>query len=94
MSHPEDLNAEPPLEPGEADAHRIVPIDRFLIQLRSSGNPSFVRQGQAFIDAPEPGDILVEFCTSKKSWQECQGACGYLVERQGKTVAELISRFN
>ncbi len=94
MNHREDTSEENPLEPGEVDARRLVSIDRIRSLINSSGNPQFLRQCQAFIEAIEPEDRLIEFCTSKESWRQCQGSYGYLVERQGSTVAKLITRFN
>ena len=83
-----------PLAPAEKDVRRVVSIDRIRALIGSSTNPTFVQHCQAFIESFESGDLVVEFCTSKKSWRECMGRSGFLVERQGTVVFELVTRFN
>jgi hypothetical protein len=42
----------------------------------------------------QDGDELWEFCSAKHSWDHFAGRAGYIITRNGKTIAELVTSLN
>ncbi len=68
----------------------ITVIDRLL----DSPTPSFGRAAQEFRTAFQPGDLVVEYFTSRGSWDALFGRAGYRIMRSERVVSDLITRLN
>ena len=82
------------LVPQEEDASRPSSIEYVRSLVSASSTESFTRNVHEFIGKHEHGDSVIEFCTSKASWNACQGSTGFWLQRGGVTVAKLVTRMN
>ena len=82
------------LVPQKEDASRPSSVECVRSLISASSNESFARRVHEFIHKHEHGDSVIEFCTSKASWNACQGSSGFWLQRSGVTVAKLITRMN
>ncbi len=57
-------------------------------------NPRWIQAGLEFRAKIQEGDELWEFCTAKHTWDNFAGRAGYLITRDGETVATLLTALN
>jgi hypothetical protein len=62
--------------------------------IETSPNPRFVRECEEFLDAWREGDCILEYCTSKQSWNQGMGRAGFILLRDGQSIAALMTRMN
>jgi len=82
------------LVPAQEDQEREVELSVIDALIARSANPRFVQAAQEFKAAFLPGDKVIEYCTSKSSWDACMGSAGFVIKRDDKIVALLTCKMN
>ncbi len=82
------------LAPGKTDQTRPASIEIFREIIASSPNPRFVLQCQEFLAEFKEGDLVIEYCTSKQSWNERMGMAGFHLMRGDQKVTTIMTRMN
>ena len=86
--------AKQTLKSAEQDQTRpatLADIDALIAQ---SPSPQFVAGCKSLREQFQPGDEILEYCTSSASWQAMMGRAGYLLRRDGKDIAMIITKMN
>ncbi len=82
------------LIPTDRDSSRKVSLDVVGTLLKTTSNPRFAGECQAFVDAFQPGDEVVEFCSAKIAWRQGTGWSGYRLVRSGEVISQLLTRIS
>ena len=82
------------LKPAKQYQQRKALIEELNQLVTKSSNPLFVEVCAEFKTKLQAGDELWEFCTDERSWDHLAGRAGYMITRNGKTVAELVTVLN
>jgi hypothetical protein len=82
------------LAPGKADQTRPASIEIIREMIASSPNPRFVQNCQEFLAEFREGDLVMEYCTSKQSWNEGMGMAGFHLMRGEQKVTTIMTRMN
>lgn len=82
------------LLPGISDQTRPCSIEEVRKRCSNSQPTSFLAAVADFISEYREGDLVEEYCSSKQSWRECMGSCGYRISRGGEQIAVLRVRMN
>jgi len=82
------------LKPNEEDQTQPATLAEIDALIATSPSPEFVAACRAFRKEIQPGDEILEFCTSLPSWQQMMGRQGYLLRRDGEVIARVITRLN
>jgi hypothetical protein len=82
--------------PGPTEQHgkRKASIEELDQLIAKSSNPLFVEVSTEFKAKIQEGDELWKFSSDKQSWDHYAGRAGYMITRNGKTVAELVTLLN
>jgi hypothetical protein len=82
------------LRPGEQDQTRAASLDDIDLLIAKSVSPQFVATCKSLREQYQPGDEILEFCTSAASWKAMMGRRGYFPRRNGEDIAMIITQMN
>jgi hypothetical protein len=82
------------LEPTEEDQTKPADLAELDALIAESTNPRFIADCRSLREQFQPGDQLIEFCTSIASWQANMGGQGYRLLRNGEAIAGIWTRLN
>ena len=83
------------MTPGKEDQKRVVSIDLLREMAEDeSCHALFLQHCCEFLGEYQEGDIVLEFCSSKQSWNQGMGRAGYILLRDGKAIAFLGTAMN
>ena len=82
------------MRPGETDQTRPSSIEEVKARCANSPSPRFQELAAAFVAAYREGDVVEEYYSSKRSWNEGMGTQGYRLSRDGKQIDFLVTAMN
>lgn len=82
------------LLPGETDQTRACSIEEVKAKVTGSPSPVFREHAEAFVAKYREGDLVEEYCSSKRSWNEGIGKRGYRLSRDAQQIAFLMTAVN
>ena len=82
------------LEPTKQNQEKLSSIEELKSLIDNSSTPEFNKQVSNLIDLYLPGDEIIEYCTSIKSWQIGQGSSGYILKRNNEVISSLICKMS
>jgi hypothetical protein len=82
------------LKPAKQYQQRKASIEELDQLIAKAWHPRFIEIADEFKAKLSEGDELWEFCTDEHSWDHMAGRAGYIITRNGQTVAELVTLLN
>lgn len=82
------------LRPTDEHQQRRASIEELDQLIAKATNPQFVEVCIEFKAKVQEGDEVWEFCTDRRSWDYLAGRAGYLITRNGETIATLVTLLN